>query len=379
MEGASPHQDTAHTCPGCHRPVEPGSAYCEACGTPLMEQPVCGWCGALLMGPVRSCESCGAPTVLKGNGEGSANGSSQGGDGVVRLAFRRDRPADEPEDEDCPDAADAPMEEDDDELEFVDDGAAEESGDDADPGDEEETRHSRREIVEPDTDEIMEKYWDEEDPDDRPPARSAMTRESKSPAPPQPAEAVSDALFLVSDRKEPVKKKREPVNVRLIAAVVLVIVIAALLWFIGIPLLLSPGDEGPPTRLPDTPGPSATLTMPATIVPTLVPATTGSVLLPQQTQTIPGIGQYAFVVRKDPIDARITVIFAGSSGVDGIDTADITVTREDGAVASAVLMPRKGITEMTLQGSTGTDRVVIIAHMFNGGDYRAYDAMVPFR
>jgi hypothetical protein len=345
-----------------------------------MEQPVCGHCGALFMGPVRSCESCGAPTVLKGEEAKSAKRSLPGGESVVRLEFRRDRHPEEREDEDTSGAGEESSALADDDLEFVDDRAADEDEGEPVPFEDEQTRHSRQEIVEPDTEEIMEKYWDEEE-EDRPPARldAARGKDQPSAASHQPPEAVSDALFLVGDTKEPVKEKRGRVNVRLIMAAVLVIAIAAIIWFIGVPLLISLGDEGPPTRLPGTPGPAPTLTMPITLVPTPAPTTTGSVLLPQKTQAIPGIGQYAFVVRKDPVDARITVIFAGSTGVDGINTADVTVTREDGAVTSAVLMPRKGIPDITLQGSTGTDRVVIIAHMFNGESYRAYDDMVPFR
>jgi hypothetical protein len=41
-------------------------------------------------------------------------------------------------------------------------------------------------------------------------------------------------------------------------------------------------------------------------------------------------------------------------------------------------MPLKGITEITLDGSKETDRVVIIAEMNSGETYRVYDRLIPY-
>lgn len=418
MENAPPPEH-GHTCPGCNRPVEPGYAYCEACGTPLMEHPVCDRCGALFMGPVRFCEACGAPAVVRGapddgalqpsaagDASGDPGGRRPGPDAVVRLEFRRNGPAGDDEDdrqgED--EAADyGPGEgdkgeplagppgdvsfgrDDGDDVEFVGEDSKEKGyGEGA--GVAGQPSHARSAIVEPDTNEIMDRYWDEveEEYGSRTPARPGKDRGTHGPAaePAQP-EAVDDALFLVPDRP-PEKKKDRAIPVRAIAGIIIVIALLALIWFAVLPFLSDFGDQEIPTRLPDagvTDGSElkTTITRPGTGSPVPLPTTVPARPAPQRTQTIPGIGDYYFEVKKDTINARITVTFTGSTGIDGIDTADITVTREDGAVATGVLMPRKGIPEMTLQGSTGTDRVVIIAHLFNGESYRVYDAMVAFR
>ena len=101
-------------------------------------------------------------------------------------------------------------------------------------------------------------------------------------------------------------------------------------------------------------------------------------LVPRPRQLIPTDQKYYFQVQKNPVTARISVIFTGSSGINGISSADVKVTQPGGAVATGIHQPLKGITEITLDGSKEADRVEIIARMPDGETYRVYDELVPF-
>jgi hypothetical protein len=107
------------------------------------------------------------------------------------------------------------------------------------------------------------------------------------------------------------------------------------------------------------------------------PVTT--VTTPTTTQTtIAASGQKLyFQVKKNPVTSKISVIFAGSAGEGSIKSADIKVTHPDGSVATGIILPPKGVTAITLEGSQETDRVEIIARMSDGTTYRVYDELVP--
>ena len=92
---------------------------------------------------------------------------------------------------------------------------------------------------------------------------------------------------------------------------------------------------------------------------------------------IPSGQKLYFQVQKNPVTSKISVIFAGSAGEGSIKSADIKVTHPDGSVATGIILPLKGVTEITLEGSKETDRVEIIAQMSSGGTYRVYDELIP--
>ena len=105
--------------------------------------------------------------------------------------------------------------------------------------------------------------------------------------------------------------------------------------------------------------------------------TASRALVPLPTQFIPSNQKIYFQVQKNPVTSKISVIFAGSAGEGSIKSADIKVTHPDGSVATGIILPLKGITEITVDGSRETDRVEIIAQMSSGGTYRVYDELVP--
>jgi hypothetical protein len=153
---------------------------------------------------------------------------------------------------------------------------------------------------------------------------------------------------------------------------VLIAIIAAV-YFIGLPMLTESGGfsaHSNPPAAETTPLPE-----PA-IIPTPTPASRALVPLP--TQLIPSSQKLYFQVRKNPVTSKISVIFTGSAGVGSISSADIKVTHPDGSVSTGIILPLKGVSELTLEGSKETDRVEIIAEMSSGETYRVYDELVPF-
>jgi hypothetical protein len=255
------------------------------------------------------------------------------------------------------------------------------------PAQDETPHHNKKEIQEPDTDELLEQYGKEYGEDEtlesyhKPQPPSPIKREAKKPvtvpAPPRrvSSETVDDALFL-SPVKPKVPAKPRVNKTRIIGGCIVLIAIIAAVYFIGLPMFTKSGGFSAPGNPPAaeiTPTPDRTIPP----ILTATPAPASRALVPLPTQLIPSGQKLYFQVQKNPVTSKISVIFAGSAGEGSIKSADIKVTHPDGSVATGIILPLKGVTEITLEGSTDTDRVEIIAQMSSGGTYRVYDKLVP--
>ena len=320
MGNPASRPESRRTCPACNRPVGPGYKFCEVCGTRIPELSTCSKCGTQFIHPVKFCDLCGAPVIL----------------------------------EEIP-------------------------GPDADETQEPDVE----EIPEPDTDELLEQYGKEYGEDEtlesyhKPKPPSPIQHKAKKPVT-VPAlqgrgssETVDDALFLLD--KEPVPAK-PPVNkIRIIGGCIVLITLLAAVFFIGLPMLTGNGGfstQRNPTAAEITPIPEPTIAR--------TPTPASRALVPLPTQLIPTDQKLYFQVQKNPVTSKISVIFAGSAGEGSIKSADIKVTHPDGSVTTGIILPLKGVTEITLDGSKETDRVEIIAKMSSGETYRVYDDLVPF-
>jgi len=107
------------------------------------------------------------------------------------------------------------------------------------------------------------------------------------------------------------------------------------------------------------------------------PAPVSRALGPLPTQVIPSGQKFSFQVEKNPVTSRILVISYEVQEKAAFRSADIKVTHPDRLVATGIILPLKGVTEITLKGSKETDRVGVIAQMYYGGTYRVYDELVP--
>jgi hypothetical protein len=418
MQDPAPPEKNPFACPACSSPVKPGDKFCEACGAKIPALFTCTKCGTQFVHFKEQCELCGGPLVL---GDGSVPGTpaqpaqeektvtvkravaepspdevaeesgydspQEAGDGEVipikkRVSHRHAEPEEEPEEVEEPEQEDVPEQDEEGEPEEEDD---EPPAPVTRPARKKAEKRSSQEIVEPDTDELLELYGKEYDPDEtlgshhRSPGVSRKERAAERPAaaPVSPAKRpgvkVDDALLLSPDRPQE-KKAQKPRAGRsgiLVAGLAAAVIVAAVI-FIALPSLISGDDAGSQssvTVIEDTPA----LTRTPTATPT---PTRAGALIPQPTQTIPSGQKLYFQVQKSPITTRIVVTFAGSAGHGSIKSADVKVTHPDGSVATGMLQPLKGITEIILDGSTGTDRVEIIALMSDGTMYRVYDELV---
>lgn len=369
MERPAKTPELKRTCPACNRPVRPGFKFCEYCGVRLPELSTCTHCGTQFITPTKFCDLCGAPVVLE-------------------VAPQSGEPAEEetiPAEEDTGEYYDTG----DEDNQGPDPGVF--RGEDEEEGDEEEEETPADEqsgIAEPDTEELLEKFGKEYRDDetlgsrDRPGFPFLKQRTAGSQTPDRPGlgspDIVNDALYFPKKKPEPAGT---PVNwTRVIGGLVVIAVILAAVYFIVLPLFSENKDPGihssvtvaDITGLPEAPA--------VTTIPYGRPGTGSSSsgpLVPLPTETIPSGQKLFFHVDKDPVTAKITVIFAGSAGVGSISSAEVKVTHPNGAVASGIILPLKGVSEITLDGSKDTDRLEIIATMTTGESYRVRDELLP--
>jgi hypothetical protein len=250
------------------------------------------------------------------------------------------------------------------------------------PVENETPHHYKEEIPEPDTDELLEQYGKGYEEDETlesyhtPKPPSPIKNEAKKPvtvpAPPKwgSTETVDDALFL-SPGKPEARVKPWVNKIRIIGGGIVLITILAAVFFIGLTMLTGNGGfvaHSNPTAAKITPIPEPTIAR--------TPTPASRALVPLPTQLIPTGQKFYFQVQKNPITSKISVIFAGSAGEGSISSADIKVTHTDGSVTTGIILPLKGVTEITLDGSKETDRVEIIAKMSSGETYRVKDELM---
>jgi hypothetical protein len=349
------------TCPTCNRPVEPGYKFCETCGTRIPELSTCSKCGTQFIAPVKYCDLCGAP-VIPGKVPGPDDSPEHPGE--ENSGTFEDQTSERYEGE-IPETGTDELQADNEET-IV-------------PAEDETSPRHKEEMQEPDTDELLEQFGKEYDEDETlasrhtPKPGPSVTYEAKKPVtvrgPPEPgsSETVDDALFLAPGKPEaPVKPRAD--RTRIIIGCIVLIMMSVAVYFIGLPVLTSKNPQATeitPTLLPTNVG-----TITPTATKTSTPASRAFIPLP--TQTIPSDQKFHFEVQKNPVTSKITVIFTGS----GISSADIKITHPDGSVTTGIIQPLKGVNEIPLAGSQGTDRVEIIAQVSDGKTYRVYDQLI---
>jgi hypothetical protein len=387
------HYDFRHTCPTCNRPVKHGDKFCEVCGTKIPSLSTCSKCGTQFIHPKKFCDLCGAPFILEEVLEPEADEIQVPvlEEIPVTESDEVPEPAEEetlePDEEEIPEPAEEEIpEQDEEEIPEQDEEEIPEQDEEEipEPAEKEIPEQDEEEIPEPDTDELLkqfgEEYGDDEtlESNNKPKPTSPLQHEAKKPVT-VPAlqrrgssKTADDALFLLDTEPAPAKP---PVNkIRIIGGGIVLITILAAVFFIGLPMLTGIGvfsAHSNPTAAEITPIPTiASLTV--------KPTPASRALIPQPTQLNPADQKFRFQVRKDPITSKITVIFTGSAGEGSITSADVKVTHANGSVTMGIILPLKGVSDITLDGSKETDRVEIIAKMTSGETYRVYDDLVSF-
>jgi len=393
MGNPSSHQDFRHTCPTCNRPVRHGDKFCEVCGTKIPSLSTCSKCGTQFIHPKKFCDLCGAPFILEEIPEPEADKIQE--PGLDELPEPDSDEVPEPDEEELPEPAEEEIPERD--VDETDETYGEEIPesvvDEVPEPDEEEPpekasqktpKHYKDDAPEPDTAELLEQFGEEYSDDEtleslhkvKPASLTQPTTKKPITVPASQRREISkpvdDALFLLDTKPAPAKP---PTNkIIIIGGVIGLVAILAVILVIGLPVLMGISVFNTTSNpAPAEITPIATITTPAV---KLTPAS--GALVPQPTQTIPTDQKIFFQVRKDPITSKILVIFTGSAGAGSISSADVKVTHADGSITMGVILPLKGVSEITLDGSKEPDRVEIIAKMSTGETYRVFDDLVPF-
>ncbi|PKG32289.1 zinc ribbon domain-containing protein, partial [Methanoregula sp.] len=325
MQDPVPPEKNPFTCPACSSPVKPGDKFCEACGAKIPALFTCTKCGTQFVHFKEQCELCGGSLVLgdgsvpgtpaqpareektvtvkRAAGDPSPDDTEEGplpesledaGDAEVitvktKVSHRHAEPEEEPEQDDEPEPGEVTEQDDEEEpVEEYDETPAEVTR----PARKMAQERPSQEIVEPDTDELLELYGKEYDPDEtleshrRSPGVSRKERAAKEPAA-APAKRssvkVDDALLLSLDG-QPEKKAQKPRRGRsglLMAGLVAAVIVAAVI-FIALPSLTSEdnaGSQSSVTIIEETPV--------RNVSPTGTPTPSRAcAFLPQPTQTL---------------------------------------------------------------------------------------------
>ncbi len=310
--------DNGRTCPKCHQPLSPGVKFCETCGARIEQLPACAHCGAPLSPGVKFCESCGKPVAGPAPEQGSP---------VVAPELAEPEPPVQP-----PEPAEVTEPE----------PAHPESPEEPEPGPEAPTAPDEAEI-----------------PDERaeaePPVEEPATSPSSAPQPAAVAGAGSSQKTLI------------------IAGIVGFLIIAALAFFVLLPMLSGTSADGGNGAAAGATSTAAS-TMPAT-----TPDSAAESFETLPTQRLPVNLEVVYQVERSPVNGIVTVTFSGGSGLNGIAETLITVTRSDGQVMTKSWKPSRIGDSVTVQGTVMTDRVEVITNFYNGESYRCFDEIFEYK
>jgi hypothetical protein len=129
--------------------------------------------------------------------------------------------------------------------------------------------------------------------------------------------------------------------------------------------------------VPVTPTPLPVFTPPP--APSLPPAATCP-LNPGPTRVVPEYESVSITVDRNTISENpaITTSFNGGKGLGMVTSIAVTVIRSD-CITEQGQRDNPGIgTSITLMGTTGTDRVIVVVTMTSGDQYTVIDKDYPF-
>lgn len=188
-------------------------------------------------------------------------------------------------------------------------------------------------------------------------------------------------------QKTPVKGPASNTQTLVIAGVVGLIIVAALAYFVLLPMLSGPGTTsgGKPgsvsgvsptqtTAVSGTPAKSSATSSAAT-----TQSSASASFVPEPTQIPPPNLLVTYQAERDPITGLVTITFTGGPGKNGISDISIRLTRSDGQVLTESFTPQQVGNFATLQGTKMTDRIEVIANYYNGEKYRIIDQLFEYK
>jgi hypothetical protein len=123
-----------------------------------------------------------------------------------------------------------------------------------------------------------------------------------------------------------------------------------------------------------------TIATPDVTSPVQASPTPGCSLTPGPTQQPPADQSLSFTVDRNTItqNPTITTSFNGGQGLGMIESMTVTVIRSDCVQEQQVRRSPGMGTSVTLMGTTGTDRVIVVALMTSGQQFTVIDKDYPF-
>ena len=185
--------------------------------------------------------------------------------------------------------------------------------------------------------------------------------------PPAPAVVTAPRFSIPGNRK------------LLIGAGAFVLVLVAL--YLALPIIT--GSTPEPLRFLN--GESGAAPVPAVANTTMVNyrgenAPVNTVLLTAgPTQALPEGTQLFIQADKNSINAEVNVQFTGGPGQGLVRDNQVILTRSDGTVTQGTLDFNQRLSEVSLQGSRGTDRLQVIVTLRSGVTYTIMDKLMPYR
>jgi hypothetical protein len=201
-----------------------------------------------------------------------------------------------------------------------------------------------------------------------PPPEVSSAPEPELPSQPPEPEPVAEPVLPGLDRRK-----------ALIGAGLAVLVVVALflvLPAINISLISPPGlPGGAPGAAPNITPPNVT----GMDYRGMGAAVNTVVLMAGPTDTLPEGTQLFVQADKDSLNAEVSVQFTGGPGQGLVKDNRVILTRSDGTVTEGKLDFDQRLSEVTLQGTRGTDRLQVIITMYSGVTYTIVDKLMPYR
>jgi hypothetical protein len=160
-----------------------------------------------------------------------------------------------------------------------------------------------------------------------------------------------------------------------IVGVVGLVIVAALVYFVLLPMLSGSGTPGSGNSV--TPGATLVPSAASTVAPVQSPASASFV--PEPTQVPPTNLLVTYQAERDPITGLVTITFTGGAGQYGVSDVSIRLSRSDGEVLTQSFKPQQIGSFATLQGTKMTDRIEVIANYNNGDKYRIIDKLFEYK
>ncbi len=177
--------------------------------------------------------------------------------------------------------------------------------------------------------------------------------------------------------KEAGPKKPMSQTTMIIAGIIVLALLGAAVYFVGLPMLSGSGIPAPNQQPQATSGPGSSAGTPATMADM---GQAGTVSLTAGPTDVPPTNRALIIdVERNAISHDITVTFQGGEGQYGVRELAITLTKSDGTVETKSLGHLERGSSITLKGTDKTDRVEITANFYNGESYKVVDQVFEYK